>query len=517
MHNLIDEMLDRRFHILLKYFKDGTAESDKDILKDVFVETQFFARILDIPNGCPMLLVGKKGSGKSAVLRYLDEGFDRNNIPSLLLNPEDIDIDWGNDNSSGQLIRRAKRCLVLAIASKIGKSLDKKLLSADQAVLNDIAKIYTEKGDDVVEKTCKSLNAISKIVKDIDFKSLFERPEADSLATPKIISSIKSSLERSEKVFYLFIDNTDRLATPNLEGLNRIWAFILALRSIMSDMPFLRVIISLRTEIWYRLENDNTGQRDQIDHFRPHKVEIKVSTNDIELILKKRFNHACNELKEKDYLISFFNNVDHIEINETTRRWWLEYVAHRSRNRPRDAIQIVNQWGRYCIDKNSYINSDGVNFCMIKHSEDSVDDLTKEYKDECPKLRNVIEDFAKFESSIGSFTFIAEDLKRMLLSSLNGITLNNASLSPSRNGEILLWKFLYEIGFLSARYGQNKSETYGHIMFQDEPHLLETTEWNKFQKYSWEVYPAYIDFLQKKRNENTIRNGIGIKKKSSMF
>ena len=508
--------LEEKFLCIQDYFRDGTAETERnDILQKVFVETEVFSNILNIGRGCPQILVGKKGTGKSAILNYLAENFEREKVSCLLLTPRKIDIDWGDDNSTGQLTRRAMRSLTMSIAAQLGRTFSEKFLNGNNTILNEIAKKYTDKEQDTVEVLCEKLNAVSKEIANIDFGSLFKHNDVNEIATPKIITSIKNNLRNANKVFYLFIDNTDQLASPNLEsGLNRIWATLLAFRELMNEIPFLKVIVSLRTTVWYRLGNDESGQRDQWDHFRPHVTEIKVSDEEIEKMVEKRLKLAAKSYSgSEDYLKFFFNNKRGVAVNEKTFRYWSNYVAHRSRNRPRDAMQMVGRWGKYCITKESdYITSEIVNQCMITHSEFCVDDLVREYKEECPKLETVIKNFSKLKYDAGKYAYSADSLREQLPRILNGIMLNGKALSPQIADAIKLWKFLYEIGFLSARYETSqRKDNYEHITFQQAPSLLGTSDWNTFQKYTWEVYPSYIDFLEKEYNEDIARLGIGIK------
>ena len=94
-------------------------------------------------------------------------------------------------------------------------------------------------------------------------------------AFPHLQSSTKQDVEGAirdiigREGFYLFIDDTDQVARPGVAGhLNRVSALALAVRRPAYDIPNLHAIISLRTEVWHRMQRDDYGQRDQTDHFR---------------------------------------------------------------------------------------------------------------------------------------------------------------------------------------------------------------------------------------------------------
>ena len=57
---------------LLEFFNNGSADSEKDFLVDVFVPSEDFNDIISFPSKTCRLLIGNKGSGKSALLEYID-------------------------------------------------------------------------------------------------------------------------------------------------------------------------------------------------------------------------------------------------------------------------------------------------------------------------------------------------------------------------------------------------------------------------------------------------------------
>ena len=87
---------------------------------------------------------------------------------------------------------------------------------------------------------------------------------------------------------FLLLDDTDQVADPNEpKQLNHVWALLLAARDLAINIPVLRVLVAVRSEVWRRLDDDGSGQRDQVDHLRPLVVELKASDNFLRQVLQR--------------------------------------------------------------------------------------------------------------------------------------------------------------------------------------------------------------------------------------
>ena len=80
----------KNFERLLEVFNNGSADSEKDFLVDAFVPSEDFDDIISFPSKTCRLLIGNKGSGKSALLEYIDLNCHKNNIYSLYLTPDEV-------------------------------------------------------------------------------------------------------------------------------------------------------------------------------------------------------------------------------------------------------------------------------------------------------------------------------------------------------------------------------------------------------------------------------------------
>lgn len=505
---------------LEKYFpKTGNTESDKEILVQAYILSDEFNKILKVPQGMPRIIVGKKGSGKSAIVQYIDKKFSSQKIPILSIRPSDIEIDFDDDNSISHLIRKSRSALIKAIANQLGSetATKKGILNGHEAVLNQLAVASGTIEEDKGQKVFAILNEIGKAVSDIDFSKLAK--EFYGQQEPLIKRAIQGSLDEKSKIFYLSIDDTDQIASlSDSIHLNRIWAFILAARDIMIDMPNVKCFITLRTEIWKRLQKEGRSQRDQIDHVRGAVYELIPTDSNIDKIVKKRLQLACEDLKlncsNKPFQPFFEKDFVTLPNSNNKKRYWDEYFSKRSRN-PRDAIQLIGWLIEVALDhEKDKINDDHVNEIIIAFSKQRVDDLKVEVEDECPQIEHIIQAFSSFDFEQG-FSMNTDKLKTFLetLPSRFSIYLLGRSIQSGSEEDVFrLWNYLLQINFLGARISDNtQRDNFTHI--DDSSLEVVKANWNSLQQVIWEIHPSYRDYLINEIERKRKMTGLAFKKK----
>ena len=495
--------MSKSLYLLEKYFTTGTAEAEGHILADAFVTLANYLEIINPPHASPRLLVGKKGSGKSAFMTVLQERLKSAGVPVVLIKPENMAIgEFFPDSAIGQLVKQATGALLDSIAGQLGGQLTGFLTSSDEAALSNYALKTGRKDKDFVQKSLQVLAPIGAALTKIDFQKMAK--EFGSGTMEEIRRAILSNLGKSEKIFYLLLDDTDQVAAPNEPThLNRIWAFILAARSICQQSNNIRCILTLRSEVWIRLERDFAGQRDQVDHFRNLVFWLNPGETDVGDIVERRLTLALREaeMPTTNLYNPFFEgqNVS-IPTSAMETRSWRDFIVKRSRERPRDAVQLIALLVRTARQaKDEKINSLHVGNSIAKYSEERVDDLKREVDQECLRIKEVVRSFASLEYDDGSFTLSANALKKHLatLPSRFGISLFGVLLRPGNEADIFtLWRFLFDIGLFAPRTGDvEQRKGYTHLNVRDDLDLVAKSRWNDMQKYGWEINPAYRDFL----------------------
>lgn len=499
---------------LIKYFPTGTTEGERHILRKAFVQLDEYSDIISPPPFSPRLLIGKKGSGKSAVIDFSMSLFAKTKIPAIHLKP--LDFELGNipeAASVGEVTRIAYLELAKAIARNLGSSVSG-LISEQDKVLYDEAVTAGLRERDTIDKLAHLLPKLAKPLTEVDISSLL--PSSTESSRNGLLKAIKSNLESSETAFYLFIDDTDQVAAPDRPGhLNRIWGFLLAARELSQKLEQLRCVISLREEVWRRITSDRAGQRDQTDHFPGLTRFLSPTREHIHKIIERRIVLAAREVapnSRETWKLFFEPDMPKIPMTEETSSW-PDLIVVRSRERPRDAVQLINALALAANTAKAEKITDQL-FAkeMIEFSKQRVLLLSQEAEFDCPQIEQVVRTFSDLEYDHGSFKATTENIRQHLLRSgaSSGVQLYGRSLRPGNEDDALqLWKYLFDVGFLNARVADTREKDgYRHIYPREDPNYVSKARWNDMQATAWEVGPSFRDFLISLQHQRLARTGL---------
>lgn len=499
---------------LRSLFESGTAEGDEAFLADVFVTFEDYLDVVSAPKAGPRIVLGNKGSGKSAALRYFKSQITEIGIPSIFLRPKDIELPETDESALGPLTRNSEHAILTAIAAHIGSNLSGLVVGENSENLLTVAQAQGTKTKDFVQKALALLAPIGQAVASVDFSKLSRK---DDISIAAMRRSIESSLSGAEKLFYVLIDDTDQVASPTERNqLNRIWGFLLASRSINESCPNIKFLISMRDEVWRRLKRDDAGQRDQIDHFRGLAKRISMSESNLKEIVKRRLirahPNASQRTSQSPYALFFDTTHVCIPTAEEEYRYWDDFIAKRARGRPRDSIQLIYKFCDHAIThRQDRITTTDVEAVMPVYSEERVDDLKRECDQECPQIKEIVRAFHDVDFDAGAFSLNPQTTADFLdsLPSRFGVQLFGKSLAHNNPDDVfLLWRYLHEIGFLNARVSDTReSKGFRHITSAEDPDLVSQSRWNEMQAIVWEIHPAYRDYLIKITKEKEFSFG----------
>jgi hypothetical protein len=485
-----------RISTLIKYFPTGTAEGDRQILDRAFITPEQLAAIISSPPGNPRILVGRKGVGKSAILERLHSIDLKHGIPALLLRPDDLDTsDFSSASDIGTLKRGMYACLTRSLVDCIGSQLHG-FLTGSKALIYEEAVRSGAREPDWAGKLLGLLSEISKPITEIDGSSLAQSLTSGRSNTA-ITNAVNDYLLNQNQMFMVLIDDTDQIASPDQpDHLNRIWALILATRKLAQTFPFLRCIITLRTEVWMRLTKNAKGQRDQVDHVRPLILMLRAHEKYMLEILFKRFQLAAAELGESSSeMTTFFESKEVRLPTSDEKRAWTTFILKCSRERPRDMIQLVLLLAENARKRGSEkIGDADAEKAMKEYSKDRAEDLAIEMGHACPAFLDIVRAFSAMEFEV-DFETLRGFLKR--IPSRFGVTINGNVLNPEKDSSVLLLlSLLHEADFINPRVDDaTQPRGFRHISFLDDPHLVEKSRWNELQKMVWEIHPAFRTYL----------------------
>lgn len=488
---------------LSEFFDTGSAETEKEFLKDVFVTTEDFLSIIKPKNNTLKILVGNKGSGKSALLGYLKNRAEEMEIPVIQLTPTDFpEWNFSENSSPASMISSIYASILKAMAIELG-SKPNGLLDENQNRLLQEAVKEGIRETTAVSKILNILMPIGKAVTNINFREMLPSYTFNSASRERAISSYMEN----RKVFYVLLDDIDQICNANRSDyFDVIWAEVLALLKIAINIPNIVPILSVRREIWRKLSANN-GNRDKFDQIRNMVYLLYSDREKLRRILERRlvFCKERYEIESNNLYDPFFEGDDCQVPNSLERRSWHDYLISSSRENPRDLIQLVSFLVRNAQKMNkSKIGDTDVKCTALSYSEERVDDLVNQNLDMFDKIEPLIRSF-----SSASFEMQPEELRQHLGKFLGqgNIKFNGKTIVLLDDKVIKIWDLLFNIGFITPRAQDNTQRRGFSFMPYDET-LVSWTRWNDVQKYTWDIHPCYRAFLysikeeEKKRIQN---------------
>ncbi|NTX16361.1 hypothetical protein HUA76_36885 [Myxococcus sp. CA056] len=501
--------------VLTPYFFSGTAEGELRILKDVFIQPAQMAEVLHVPMGNPRILVGTKGMGKSAILHRLHQASQSQRLPALLLTPSDLAIPPLNGQSDLATLERALlRCLVRALAVHVGAKLGGMLSSAAKSLRDEALKDGLV-DEDLVERGVTLLAAVAKPIAGVDFAQL-SKDLGGGTSDAALFNSVREYLHGHSSVMFLLFDDTDQVASPDEpKEINRIWGMLHALRDVAARIPELKVVATLRSEVWTRLKSAE-GHRETIDHFRACMLQLRGSEELLERIAHRRIVKAAESLAKgkglgNDAWSLFFegNEVQIPGAGARQVRTWKSFLVTNSRERARDLVLLVSALVKEArkrvaettagtIPQAGIVGAD-LFVTLPRFSKERLEDLSIEVGKVCPQFRSVAESFATL-----AFELRYDDLRQHLgkLPSRFPIQMRGKTLRPQERDTIdQLHTLLHEYGFINARVDDARQlRGFRYLTFDDRPELTDAANINEAKAARWDVHPVFRSHLQQLRS-----------------
>lgn len=501
----------------------GTAESEGAFLEDAFVTSQVYQDSLCSPLGAAVVLVGRKGSGKTALLKFLDARFRESGIRSLYLKPDDLPLldGIGDVQEISTLKRRAYQALVTAVATRAGEGL-RGLLGRKDKKLFDKAVLEGARDPDGVQVVLQALSKFGSVSAgfgtvppSINFEKLI--PSTEAAPVIALRDSLRENFRKVGSGFVLLLDDIDQVAAVSQPNhTNRIWGFLLAAKKLTEELVNMKTVISVRREVWNMLVRDEHGQRDQVDHFRSLVRTLDPSDAEIRKIVRRRLEIVQNDVGAKGDIdqVFFQTPTVYLPTTDTERRSWEQFITKSARGRPRDAVQFLGALASESRKAEySRISESIVDRAMNRYSSERVDDLALEFATDCAVTREVVNSFRGCD-----FVMSTEQLREHLtvMPTRFGITLRGAVLHPDQATDIfVLWRFVHELGLINPKVPDTRvPSTFHHRTYDDDPNFVSEANWNEMQKVAWEIHPAYRCHLIKLREDDKARRGISL---SSFF
>jgi hypothetical protein len=455
--------------------EDAENESS-DRFQEYFVKNRAYENLRsDLPL---RILVGHKGVGKSALLRYSHEEDRKRGVLSIFLKPDDLSdlLKVGPEAEINALIDAWKSGIKRAVA--------------DKAVEN-----ITEGKIDEVDQGLVTFGArkLSAIIRDA-LKAY--KPEIADAAQSTIYDNFLSKNRVN-----IYIDDIDRGWSARPQDIVNISALINALKDISSKDDNVQCRLAIRTDVYFlvRTSDESTDKIEQ-DIIRLHWTNdeiLRLMAFRIATYFKLSFDRSqIAGLSQNQITQQILSWV--MEPKFHGRGKWENERVHRvimslCRARPRDLIKLLHGAARRAAEK-------GASKIATQHLLDSFEPYSEE------RLQDLFNEFRSEVSNIDKFIMQFKPTKMQRTTKENYHYTNDQIISrikqarssaPVRfaSGRIVTDKavltFLYKIDFVIARFDKADGVEW---RFYDQGRFLahEATDFGN----SWEIHPAYRWALQ---------------------
>lgn len=424
------------------------------------------------------ILVGHKGVGKSALLRYSFEEDSSLGILSIFLKPDDLSdllkVSTGTDINT--LIDAWKTGIRKAVAEKAVENLTD---GAVDGVPEGIVKIGARK--------------LTAIVKD-----------ALAAYKPDIVSSaqllIYNNFLENNKV-NVYIDDIDRGWSARPQDIVNLSALLNALKDLSGKDSNIQCRIAIRTDVYFlvRTSDESTDKIEQ-DIVRLHWTNdeiLRLMAYRIATYLKIPISREqISSFSQTEITNKILSRV--MEPKFQGRGKWENERVQRvimslCRARPRDLVKLLHGAARNTAARNgNIINTQDLMKCFEAYSDERLQDLFNEFRSELPNIDKLIMQFKPTKvqkTAKENYHYSNDQIISKIKSAKSAAPVTFASRRIATDKAILT--FLYKIDFLIARFNDNDRPVWKYF---DQGRFLahEAVDFGN----SWEVHPAYRWALQ---------------------
>jgi len=427
----------------------GNAESDDEFLFDCFVNHPGVERALSLENA-GMVLAGRTGSGKTAILRHVEERAHQ----CTSLDPLDMALSYVANSDALRFLQAIgadldllfqvlwKHVLSLEFirlrweveSSEKSRSIFQKFVDfcrRDERRKRAIAYLENWQGKfwitmdqnvkELTETVEKKLHAevgaeLAKFKAGGQYdKRLSQERKSEIIArTRKIISEdqlaelhgvvdVLANVSADDtRSYYLLIDRLDERWVDDSIRFRMIKALLQSLRSFRK-IRSLKILIALRSDILERVVQETSDIAFQREKFEDYRIDMRWSKVDLKELVETRLN----KLFRRQYTTHPIGFAD-VFPAKIGQRETFEWMLERTLLRPRDIISFVNE----CIDAadgQNLISLNALRRAEIEYSRKRRDALLQEWRSAFPTLDKLLSAIIKDRQSSAALADLSEE------------------------------------------------------------------------------------------------------------
>lgn len=449
---------------------DDSAENDPNLLS-YFIKSTAFDRLRQKQKS---IVVGRKGSGKSAVRKKLEQTFaaePRTHVTNLspkinsirsILNDKDITSGFGQEIFFQHTWVRQ---ILLDCLCMIGHCAKGTYAKDSTEFARQISVQLNRTSKDLVENITDVLSRIKAKAGELGEFGLNLERELRNVADVDALEHHFKSVANEGAKFVVLVDDLD-LGWNNSDAANSLLLGLLAALNYLSGLSKnIYICIFLREDVYEILitKTQHSDKYRNVERVRWEKHHLMNLLNE-----RINFNRDRDGLAR---LLNPFSTVFPQTVGTSNTDNWL---FERTLGRPRELIQLARSY-------TEAVDSDEPSDEALKQSEQGysewkLDDLCTEYSNQYPGLGEL---FSYWKTTFFRYKYHLrrEEIDEMLLKILIEVELNNDwfnALALSTDVPKLL-QLLYEIGFIGdfVLGGEGGSKTVYSYQGRHEPRFEE--------------------------------------------
>lgn len=378
-------------------FGKESAESEQSFLEKVFLPTAIFQRL---SKGERDLVLGRKGSGKTAVCLRLHRELEEKQARVSLITPRDLSrfrmtlIDKGSLNSAEASLLSWKFVFLVELANYVLDEASTKL-GGNYLIWPEP---YKKVRGFIVENTAQHINWIDKTFKIIRaIKKVGVATVETEIDTSTLAQNVADFADKLDEItntvytatasldigpVHILVDKVDELWDPGPESRLLVIGLLRASKEINDQCPIAKIVVFLRSDIYDSLQFHDS------DKYHSSEDRISWSESDLKSLITLRARASTGVSVRRDSSDKIWSMFF---CNEVAGEDSFKHLLKHTLMRPRDLIQLC----KLCRDKaqdrhHASIAVDDIREALPQYSRWKLGDIRDEYIVQYPFLERVL-------------------------------------------------------------------------------------------------------------------------------
>ena len=424
------------------------AERDNDLI-DCFVTSDTFR---NLQQGKKTIILGNRGSGKSALFRKLSQEERQKGNITIELSPEEYSYELLSETMKKEAEGAWAKHGAYAAAWKyvIFITIMKHLTKHGRAFKRGPeAKIYSYLRDNHEGVDTNPIGIMISYLKRMEgikigkYEAGIKAKELKRLYSLEEISTLIPSIEEAcqNKKIIVFVDELDKGWDASEDAISYVAGLFNSAVSINSQLKKVKVLVSLRKELYENipaLYEDAQKVRDIIVNLEWDETKL------LELIgrrISKVFPETKNNSYDERWGKIFSTTLDYRQTKS------FNYIVDRTLYRPREIIQFCNDVSEQATTDIPF-NYKQIAEAEYSYSESRLKDICGEYRFQYPGIQSVMETFRGLSYNLPR-DFLEEHVLSILIGELP-IDSNARTWCEDIDPEKLI-NIFWTIGFIRAQ------------------------------------------------------------------